>query len=34
MRTSRGAAGPVALPDQLDRYRAMLERERAALDEL
>jgi argininosuccinate lyase len=31
MRTSRGAAGPVALPDQLDRYRAMLARERASL---
>lgn len=32
MRTSRGAAGPAALPEQLDRYRAMLDRERAALD--
>ena len=32
MRTSRGAAGPAALPDQLERYRAMLERERVALD--
>ena len=34
MRTSRGAAGPAALPDQLDRYRAMLARQRASLDEL
>ncbi len=32
MRTSRGAAGPVALPDQLDRYRAMLAAERAVFD--
>jgi argininosuccinate lyase len=31
MRTSRGAAGPAALPDQLDRYRAMLAGERASL---
>jgi argininosuccinate lyase len=31
MRTSRGAAGPAALPDQLDRYRAMLARERSSL---
>ncbi len=29
MRTSRGAAGPAALPDQLDRYRAMLDVERS-----
>lgn len=31
MRTSRGAAGPAALPGQLDRYRAMLAGERATL---
>ena len=28
-RTSRGGAGPTPLPDQIDRYRAMLDRERA-----
>jgi argininosuccinate lyase len=32
MRTSRGAAGPAALSDQLDRYRAMLADERAVVD--
>jgi argininosuccinate lyase len=31
MRTSRGAAGPAALPDQLDRYRSMLAAERTWL---
>ncbi len=30
-RTSRGGAGPTALPDQVDRYRVMLARERDAL---
>ena len=32
MRTSRGAAGPKALPVQLDSYRAMLAAERSSLD--
>jgi len=32
MRTSPGAAGPAALPTQLDAYRAMLAREQAALE--
>ena len=31
MRTSRGAAGPEALPEQLHSYRAMLESERSLL---
>jgi argininosuccinate lyase len=31
MRTSRGGAGPSVLPDQIERYRAMLVRERSSL---
>jgi len=32
MRSSRGAAGPQALPQQLESYRTMLENERASLN--